>query len=159
MRRAKAMGLIERFPGGRRPKAPTPSSEGKAIKRGRALIVDDRAKLPPVLPRPALVTSEDAGLPVPAEETIEPKLNRITGKSLDLIEQIVDMPCAPDNLKLLSIQKDAALSMVSLAAKVNANELRKREIDMMPELTRRLAEIEKADPKLIDNKRPGKMIG
>ncbi len=152
------MGLIERFPGGRRPKGPRPSSKGKAVEQTRAPMMDGRAKLPPVLPRPALVTSEDAGLPVPAEETHAASLSRITGKSLDLIERIVDMPCAPDNLKLLSIQKDAALSMVSLAAKVNANALQKREIDLMPAMVRRLAEIEKADPKLIDNKRRGKII-
>ncbi len=151
------MGSIERFPGGRRPKVPRPSDKGKAVEQERAPMVDGRAKLLAALPRPALVTGEDAGLRVPAEETLEAKLNRITGKSLDLIEQILDMPCAPDNLKLLSIKKDAALSMVSLAAKVNANELRKREVDMMPAMLRRLAEIEKADPKLIDNKPPGKM--
>jgi hypothetical protein len=84
LRKAKAMGLIERFPGGRRPKGPRPSSKGKAVEQTRAPMVDGRATLPPALPRPALVTSEEAGLPVPAEETLGPKLNRITGKSLDL---------------------------------------------------------------------------
>lgn len=115
------MGLIERFPGGRRPKA-NPRAvkrEAKAVVRARAIVVGDRAKLPATvtIPAPNLMSSGNQGLPAPAEETLEAKLSRITSKSLDLLKQIVDMPCAPDNLKLLSIKKDAALSMVSLAAK------------------------------------------
>jgi hypothetical protein len=53
----------------------------------------------------------------------------------------------------------AALSILSTQTKVDGNRLRARQTDMMPAMLRRLAEIEKADPKLIDNKLPGKKIG
>jgi len=55
-----------------------PRGKGKAVEQARALMVDGRAKLPTALPRPALVTSEEAGFRVPAEETLEAKLNRTT---------------------------------------------------------------------------------
>lgn len=83
------------------------------------------------------------GLVEPSRDT----LTRVNRKSLALIEGIVDMPVdkrldVAAQLKLLGIKKDAALSITGLTARVNSNDLKKAELDMMPELLARLANIE-----------------
>jgi hypothetical protein len=135
MRRAKAVGLIERFPGGRRPKA---KAQARAVKREARVI--ERAR--------AIVASEPAELPAAPvspwnEQTHAEKLNTLTGMALDKTRELLELSCDPENLKLLSIQKDAALSILSTQTKVDENRLRGRQTDMMPELLRRLAETEK----------------
>jgi hypothetical protein len=149
MREAKAMGLIERFAGGRQPKAKprVVKRRGKVIERARAVVARPRAEPPAVAVSPW------------NEQTHAEKLNTLTGMALDKTREILELPCDTQNLKLLSIQKDAALSILSTQTKVDDNRLRARETDMMPELLRRLAELDKADPKLIDNKPPDKVIG
>ena len=89
--------------------------------------------------------------PVSGDLTESPQetLSRVNVKSLALIEAIVDMPIdkkmdPKDQMRLLSIKKDAAISMTGLTARVDANALRAREIDMMPALLERLARIEHA---------------
>src|SRR5260221_14607635 len=46
MRRAKAMGLIEKVPGGRLPKALAQKRDANMISRARAIGVQERAQLP-----------------------------------------------------------------------------------------------------------------
>jgi hypothetical protein len=81
-------------------------------------------------------------------ESPQQTLTRVNAKSLHLIESIIDMPIdtkaydVGQQLKVLGIKKDAALSMTGLTARVDANALKAREIDMMPALLERLARIE-----------------
>jgi len=140
MRKAKAMGLIERFPGGRQPTAKAKvqpvKREAKVSERARAVVASKRAELPaaPVTPW--------------NEQTHAEKLDTLTGMGLDKTREILELPCDPENLKLLSIQKDAALSIASMQVKVDENRLRARRADFLPELLRRIEEAERLEPKL-----------
>ncbi len=110
------MGMIERFPGGRRPKGRAQAKRGsKVIEQARAVVVPERAELP-VAPAPPW-----------QDQTHPEKLSTLTGKALDKTREILDLPCDPGNLKLLAIQKDAALSVLSTQTKVDENRLRQRE--------------------------------
>ncbi len=85
------------------------------IERARAVVPIDRGEVPVE--------------PVPPweDQTNAEKLSTLTGKALDTTRAILDLPVDPSNLKLLSIQKDAALSVLSTQAKVDENRLRDRE--------------------------------
>lgn len=117
MRALKAAGNIVKIPGGRRPKPPPPTraAQDDVIERARAVAPIDRGEVPVE--------------PVPPweDQTNAEKLSTLTGKALDTTRAILDLPVDPSNLKLLSIQKDAALSVLSTQAKVDENRLRDRE--------------------------------
>jgi hypothetical protein len=117
MRSLKAAGVIAKIPGGRRPKEHATAYNGKPdmIEKARAVVANVRSELPLV-----------PGAPW-QDQTHAEKLATLTGKALDTTLAILDLPCAPDNLKLLSIQKDAALSLLSTQVKVDQNRLRERE--------------------------------
>ena len=96
------------------------------------------------------VTRETAELPGVVEmpwddQTHAQKLSLLTSKALEKTRQILDLPCDPGNLKLLSIQKDAALSVLSTQVKVDEGQLRMRRENVLEEITRRIAEIERED--------------
>ena len=117
MRALKAAGVIEKIPGGRRPKGRRTragASEVKVIEQARAVVASGRAGLreEPVLPW--------------QDQTHAEKLDVLTGKALDKTLEILDLPCDPGNLKLLAIQKDAALSVLATQVKVDENQLRER---------------------------------
>ncbi len=105
--------------------------EPKVIERARSVVASERAELPAVAVSPW------------NKQPHAEKLDTLTGRALDKTREILELPCDPENLKLLSIQKDVALSILSTQTKVDENRLRGRQTDMMPELTRRLAETEK----------------
>ncbi len=117
MQDLKAAGMIKKIPGGRRPRAPTraKASDVMVIEEARAAVVRDHTEVPAL-----------SALPWQDQSHPE-KLNTLTGKALDKTREILDLPCDPANLKLLSIQKDAALSVLSAQVKVDENRLRERE--------------------------------
>lgn len=111
------MGVIGRFPGGRRPTARPRAvkSEAKVVEQASAVVANQRAEV------------SVAPVPPWQEQTHAERLNTLTGKALDKTRDILDLPCDPDNLKLLAIQKDAALSVLSTQVKVDETRLRQRE--------------------------------
>jgi hypothetical protein len=124
------MGEIERFPGGRRSKtrAAAESLKPGVVDQARAAVASEIGAQPPALP----TTWPDQSHPE--------KLSTLTGKALDTVRHILDLPCDPENLKLLSIQKDAALSILATQTKVDENRLRERRgNDEIGEILRRLA--------------------
>ena len=104
MREAKRMGLVEKFPGGRKSKTSPPRKADKVIHRAGAIVASEGARLPAVPKSKA----RDWG-----KKTHAGKLSALTGKALDKTKEILELACDPDNLKLLSIQKDAALSIIA----------------------------------------------
>jgi hypothetical protein len=70
------------------------------------------------------------------------RLATLTGKSLDTIKTILDMPAEPGNLKLLSIKKDAALSILGAQIKVDDQRLRASSVSGVLELLARVREEE-----------------
>jgi hypothetical protein len=117
MRELKKAGVIEKIPGGRKPKTPSPRKSDKVIERARAVVASEGARLP------ALAKSEARNW---AKKTHAEKLGTLTGQALDKTREILELPCDPDNLKLLSIQKDAALSIIAAQVKVDETQLRAR---------------------------------
>ena len=140
-----AAGLIDRFPGGKRKagQAPAARSGDRDIDRARAVIRETE----PDRPREA-GERPNLGLPlvplVPwSDQSPSEKLATLTDMSLDKIRAIVSLPLDTENMKLMSVQKDAAISMLTVQTRVDENCLRARRTDMLPELLRRLAAAEK----------------
>ncbi len=135
MQDLKAAGMIKKIPGGRRPRAPThaKASDMTVIEEARAVVVRDHGGLPAL----SVLPWQDQSHPE--------KLHTLTGKALDKTREILDLPCDAGNLKLLAIQKDAALSILSAQVKVDENRLRQQENGdrLLAELLR-LIEEEKA---------------
>ena len=105
------MGLIEKIPGGRKANAPRAQTDDKVIERARAVVASAGAEL--LVP----VTPWD-------DQTHAEKLGTLTGKALDKTKDILELVCDPSNLKLLSIRKDAALSIIAAQVKVDETQLR-----------------------------------
>lgn len=78
-----------------------------------------------------------------SDQSPSEKLATLTDMSLDKIRAIVSLPLDTENMKLMSVQKDAAISMLTVQTRVDENRLRARRTDMLPELLRRLAAAEK----------------
>jgi len=82
------------------------------------------------------------------------RLAVLTAKSLDVAEAILSAPIDLEDKKLLSIQKDTALSIIATQVKVDESVMRERRIDRLPDMLRRLAEargtIVSAEPQMID---------
>jgi hypothetical protein len=117
MRREIVMGIRERFPGGRPKKAASSKGVPREISRARAIVMRGRSELPF---EPETLWQDQSH----AE-----RLNTLTGKALDLTRDILELPCDPENLKLLSIQKDAALSILSTQQRVDETRLRDQRDD------------------------------
>src|SRR5258708_5944737 len=111
----QAEGLVGKVPGGRLPKALAQKRDGDVISRARAIVVQERAELPI---EPALLWED---------QSHAQKLSTLTGQVLDKVREILETPCELDNLKLLSIQKDAALSVLSTQVRIDQSQLRHRE--------------------------------
>jgi hypothetical protein len=65
------------------------------------------------------------------------KLETLTGKALDTLKDILDQPTALDDLKKLSAQKDAALSVLGASIKVASGRMQQE--DRAANLNRLLA--------------------
>src|SRR5215469_15863224 len=132
MREAKRLGLIEKIPGGRPKKGAVVKSAVKEVNQARAVVASRRASI--------LVEPEKPW----ANQTHAEQLNTLTGKALDVTRQILDLPGDPGNLKLLSIQKDAALSVLSTQTKVDENRLRAQRPDGLAEILRKIREADES---------------
>jgi hypothetical protein len=112
VRKEIAMGMRERFPGGRPKKAASTKGVPREISRARAIVMRERSEL-----------SFEPETPWQDQSHAE-RLNTLTGKALDVTRDILELPCDPENLKLLSIQKDAALSILSTQQRLDETRLR-----------------------------------
>ena len=136
MRMAKVMGEIERFPGGRRPKAgPRPAKKRctNVVEQARGVVANGQARLP-ILPAAPW-----------QDQTNAEKLTTLTGKALERTREILELPCDPGNLKLLAIVKDAALSILSTQVRVDETQLRPRRENAMERLLERIAEVDRQE--------------
>ena len=119
MRQAKDAGLIERFPNGRRRGVPNGArAPDKHIRRAQLVIErlrDMVKKAVPALPADVL----PAQPPTVAERQAD-NLDR----ALDVVGQILALPVAPENVKLLAQQKDAALTTISQSIRIDETRLR-----------------------------------
>ena len=76
------------------------------------------------------------------------RLTVLTAKSLDVAEAILSAPIDLGDKKLLSIQKDTALSIIATQVKVDESMMRERRIDRLPEMLARIEAI-KAESALL----------
>jgi hypothetical protein len=133
---AKAAGLIDKIPTGRR-RPGIKKASSKAVARARGLLykgMEMRKKqaIEPVSSFP----------PKPwAEQTRADKLGTLTDKAFDVTRAILDIPVDPADKRLLSIQKDTALSVISTQTKVDESQLRQHEIDRADEMLRELDQL------------------
>ena len=158
MRELKARGVIAKIPGGRRPSSQPRKTGDKIVDTARTVLAERRAELMAEtaaddlleIGQANLAEEKETALPVPVEWDRMPptaKLLTLTVKSLDTINSILDRPDEADatpalKLKLLSIKKDAALSVLATQVKVDENQLRARRSG--DRLARLLEEIRKA---------------
>jgi len=140
MQAAKAAGIIDKIPGGRRRRGEGagPSVEGRLIEVAQRMVAMAKSQLPAV------------GNGQGSAE----RLAVLTAKSLDVAEAILSAPIDLEDKKMLSIQKDTALSIIATQVKVDESVMRERRIDRLPDMLRRLAEargtIVSAEPQMID---------
>jgi hypothetical protein len=151
MRAAIAAGLIDRFPQGR--KKGDPRLVGKPPlylqRRANAAATEQTVPAAPkeiVMARRTLaaVPAAEPAAPVPWEQKSRAEqLAELTGKALGLTKALLELPIDPENLKLLSIQKDAALSILSTQIKVDEGQLRQDDTKralILAEIARRVEE-------------------
>jgi hypothetical protein len=129
MRAAKAAGLIDQFPGGRKPS----KGKNKAVKRDKvvrqALVVIEQEKtMHDVSPAPQTTPAEWAS------QSHGDKLDVLVGSALDVIKGMLELPDDPSNLKLMSLKKDAALSVLGAQIKVNRMQVQKSEVENLTKL-------------------------
>jgi hypothetical protein len=129
MRAAKGAGLIDQFPGGRK------KSKGKkkAVKRDKvtrqALVVIEQEKaMHDVSPPPQTAPAEWAS------QTHGDKLDVLVGSALDVIKGVLELPDDPGNLKLMSLKKDAALSVIGAQIKIGKSRVQKSETENLKKL-------------------------
>lgn len=76
-------------------------------------------------------------------------LSRVVVKALDKIEKILDMKAEGiDKVKILSIQKDAATSIINAGLKADENRFRRENKDIIERLYNKM----KKDSKIIESK-------
>ncbi len=125
------MGLIQKIPGGRPPKDRVAATPATTVEQARVVVVSEHAEIPPTPMEPW------------QDQTHAEKLDTLAGMALDKTREILELPCDPENLKLLSIQKDAALSVLSTQVRVDENRLRQQgKSDRIGELLRELEAVE-----------------
>ena len=124
MRTAKAAGLIERFPGGRRARGLPPLSKDPKIRKAQRLIETRMAE------RNAAVVMAPRSDP-PAHRAERPwaemskgeKLAAATDRALDVAKAYLDVPVDPSNLKLASLQTNLALGVIGYQVRVESGAL------------------------------------
>jgi hypothetical protein len=133
MRQAKAAGLAARFPGGRPPagRYTAPPGTDRVVARARRVIEQEQqAMRKKIAPDPAALP---ATVPRP-EPSHGDRLHDLTGKALTVINDVLDAPCAPDNYKLMSLKKDAALSILGAQIKVDVGKVRQDNVGHLLQL-------------------------
>ena len=122
MREAKAQGLIDKIPGGRRRGVPNGAPPADKYIR-RAQLVIERLKDMVKKSVPALPT--DAVPAKPWDEmTKAEKLSAATELALDNVRQILELGINPEDVKLLAQVKDTALTIISQQIRIEENELK-----------------------------------
>jgi hypothetical protein len=110
MHAAKAAGVISRFPNGQRPAKLNPDMR---VRKARQVILELRLKM-----------SEQVALPKPRSAMGRgEKLALAADTGLDVIQAILDAPVDLDNLKLLALQQNTALTAVAMRIKVEQGRL------------------------------------
>jgi hypothetical protein len=113
MRFAKARGLIEKFPCGRKRRGQARPSADRTITRGRR-VVEAMMRVRTKLPAPP---SEAPAKPWDALTAGE-KLARNSELALDVCKQILSLAVDPGDTKLLREIKDTALSLIATRARL-----------------------------------------
>jgi hypothetical protein len=168
-RELKAAGKIARCPGGR------PSRDGsrgqperdKVAEQGRPA-ADGAVRLPKPPANSQPPTHMAASVPAPLAVAPAPvakpwaaqghgeKLDTLTTSALDTLRDILAEPTALDDLKKLSVQKDAALSIIGAKIKVEAGKMQQE--DRGATLNRLLACIKAGEiPTFLDEGNPIKL--
>ena len=113
MRQAKAAGLIERFPNGRRPKGAPKLSSNKKIAKAQRIVEVWMAEV------------EAKGVPATpwAQLTKAQKLSSNADLSLDVTRRILELGVDPRDPKTLALVKDVALSTIAMQIKVEQGKL------------------------------------
>jgi hypothetical protein len=128
MRRAKAAGLVDRFPGGRhRGRKPRPKTGNKLADRALRQIAETLEHLAaPMADKPF--------------KDLEPgeQLADITRQSLKVLHELLLAPAGPENPKLARMVSDAARCVLALSVKVDPQRMRARRPGRMLELLERL---------------------
>jgi hypothetical protein len=146
----KAAGKIARCPGGR------PTAGGSIIKAGEdkvvrqaRLVLDGAATMPrpPASPSPVPPPAAAVLVPLDTAPTLAAKpwaaqghgerLDSLTTSALSKLKDILDQPTALNDPKMLSIQKDAALSVIGAKIRVEAGKMQQE--DRTSNLNRLLA--------------------
>ena len=137
MRRAKAAGLIERFPNGRRAKGLPPRSKDRIIAKGQRLIEQAIAmtKALPAVPDKSW-----------EEMTDGEKFASNFSASLDFSHEVLNRHTNWEDTELLKLKKEIALSTQAAAIRVKVAELGPRSDDSVVErLMRRVAAIRRGE--------------
>jgi hypothetical protein len=144
----KAAGVIQKLPCGRKLRSPKRSRDRRiaaaqrVIEQMEHLTMKTKSGLPARLPD---------GTPVPFEaQSHAEQLGTLTGCSLRLAKAVLDAPVNfdVDNVKLLAIQKDFALSILSLQHRVASAQLQPPPPNnpILAELMRKLKEDDAPKP-------------
>ena len=137
MRAARAAGLIERFPNGRRAKGLPPRSKDRIIARGQRLIEQAiaMAKALPAVPNKSW-----------EEMTDGEKFASNFSASLDFNHEVLNRHTNWEDTELLKLKKEIALSTQAAAIRVKVAELGPRSDDSVVErLMRRVAAIRRGE--------------
>jgi len=144
MRQAKAAGLIERFPNGRRPKGAPKLSSNKKIAKAQRIVEVWMAEV------------EAKGVPATpwAQLTKAQKLSSNADLSLDVTRRILELGVDPRDPKTLALVKDVALSTIAMQIKVEQGKLSSAADSAGAASPRELRIIVSADDPLLEDCKP-----
>lgn len=138
---AKELGIIDRFPAGKR-KGAAPNVTPHIIAAAQRIVMTELEKLPAPVDKPF------------AEMSMGEKLAQNARDGLDFINEILHMPHMRTftdedgneheaiDKQIFSAKKDTALSIVSTQVRVDENALRRQTADKLPDILERLAQIQ-----------------
>jgi hypothetical protein len=137
MRQAKAAGLIEKIPGGRRARGLPPRSNDRIIVRGQRLLdrmIEDMEKLPTIPDKP------------PEQQTDSELFGGNFRRSLLFSREVLDRDTNWEDVELLKLKKEVALATQTAAVRIKVAELAPRSDDGVVErLMRRVAAIRRGE--------------
>jgi hypothetical protein len=138
MRQAKAAGLVEKFPNGRRARGLPPRSKDRIIARGQRLIEQAIAEMEKTLP---------AVSDKPLEQQSDAEL--FAGnfrRSLLFSRDVLDRPDDWGDMEFMKMKRDIATSVQSAAVRIKVAELRPPGDDSVVErLMRRVAALRRGE--------------
>ena len=141
MRAAKAAGLIERFPSGRRARGLPPRPKDRIIARGQRLVaqaIAEMAKAKKNLPAVPEKPWE--------EKTVGEKFSANFEDALDFSHEVLNRNTNWEDIELLKLKKEIALAAQSQAIRIRVAELSPRSDDsVVDRLMRRVAAIRRGE--------------